>query len=1847
MSRIKKIIIAIIMFLLTILIMNTKSFADGYKTSADAYGWVGSTLTLTDFSANRNIVCLNHAQSIHGGGTYRIQAKINIEGNIATGHYNNTSNSDGSTIHITEGLPSKQNGILAYTVSNNGHPKRTQYGFNASDSFCMNMWREMYYWKTAKPTTSTKTLGRIFNVDSFIGTIRDPWKNGDYKPFNETLQREAEEYADSIGQWIVNSTGSKTVQKRQVTDSEGTAMTLIGPFKFEFPSGMEVDNSSNKRMIQVKWSGGESTSGNVYDANGNAKGVSTLKPNQLFYLRVSSGITGKVSVTIYINSKSQARCADLIIFKSLNSLQPLMAYYPYRETIYHHQKFSFTIDTETLIVQKLDRDTSQPLEGAKFIFQKVGAPNDGSYIKKDGNKISFTKNESEATVFTTDADGLIEITGLNAGGTYKVIEKETPQGYRIEGTIPNVEMGYNYTWDAIKSITYLGSDLYYDNLPGNKQLKDYISTLAYVIAAVDYAPDSTEVKAIVNDLKASGYYNTIMDSSNPGASDAKKFTNKYNLLSYVLQYLIDEKGYAVVDMTDEAGVKQKLNRIYRRMREKTGQTIVNMPASLQESYWKQWDKQANVRVVYNVSDSAGLIIKKYAAGTTIGLADAKFIVCTDVECTDVVASGTTSSTGTITVSGLEPGTYYIKETEAPPGYELSTAGVQKVIILSGEEEKQEVIFENVRKQQPSTGDGIIKVIKDTGNTPLPGMEFGVKNWNPKEKEYTKYKEEPQYSDYYYTYHYTVQVPHVDEEGNIYYTTENRSERRHRTAQYNKDHKEWEEWKKYYNYWQRSKREYVGTGVTEEDGLIRITLDDSSITEPGTYTLYEIGSENPYFNVRIGNTDVSEKEIGTGYEVEGGKVKNDSAEQIVENERTYVDIQGIVFIDEQAGKKWQGDGLYTDGEGVNGVKVTLKRNGTVIDTIESGKDSKGNTLQEGEYKFWGDRDNLKIETQYLDEYIVEFEYNGMKYQAIASNIGEDRGSKAEDIEESRNSLNQKYSTVDNMSDVEYDSANYQSIIKYNGDVYDNSGKYNVTASTSEIYNLRTGYNPIYNEIQNVNFGIVEREQPDLALVKDLAKVRLEINGKAHTYNYETKMSYAQEQGDDLFGDIDETEDLSDAAEDLGVKFGQKYLAYTYTRPVYKSDYTFTYENNKDDRELKAYLTYKITLKNQSTNLTSQVNSIVDYYDSRYELEYVIAGNAMNDDGTVNESFNVNTQGYNNNYHKATIETNLKLDAQSETYIYVQFKLTRQAIEVVAETEGNENLLENVAEINSYSTFEADGNTMIAGVDVDSKPGNAVPGNISTYEDDTDRAPSFKIENNHKERTVSGMVFIDNAMEEKLEDNQRIGSGIYEPGEEEVQEVKVTLIEQNNVRQDQEAITDENGNYSISGYIPGDYIIKYTWGNNTFYETPEGEKIYTTVQNYKGTVYDSTRDQTNTHWYKVDEDTRYTDALDDWDIREKIDDETSNITYKTKQEFNQTINEDYSIDGKQIRTLEMQSNTPLMEITLEDTEEQITGPTDEGTISQGYSINYVDFGIIERPKQILELKKRIKHVEMKLSNDVTLIDAEIDENGNIIGQPKYIQYIPKEENDQNIKQVLVQINDEISQDVETIITYELKANNLSERDYCTREYYWYGDTGIDDEHSAKLAAKQVIDYIDNDLLVSEENNSNCQIQEKQDKEDLIRNGYLTEELQTQLNDTNNVVITPITDPVKQEGQTSEESPTETPTENGTAAVEISAGQSATTEIITYVNLSTNRDIDYENFAEIIEVGKTYGSVIITTPGNYVPGNSTTYEPDNDEAEHFTVIPPTGVDYYYIPYFIIGICSLGILVAGIVIIKKYVLK
>ena len=89
-------------------------------------------------------------------------------------------------------------------------------------------------------------------------------------------------------------------------------------------------------------------------------------------------------------------------------------------------------------------------------------------------------------------------------------------------------------------------------------------------------------------------------------------------------------------------------------------------------------------------------------------------------------------------------------------------------------------------------------------------------------------------------------------------------------------------------------------------------------------------------------------------------------------------------------------------------------------------------------------------------------------------------------------------------------------------------------------------------------------------------------------------------------------------------------------------------------------------------------------------------------------------------------------------------------------------------------------------------------------------------------------------------------------------------------------------------------------------------------------------------------------------------------------------------------------------------------------------------------------------------------------------------------------------------------------------------------------------------------------------------------------------------------------------------------------------------SNNDEDFlENNAEIIQVTRNNGGAsLITTPGNYVPGEETTYEEDDAMSQNITVTPPTGLISDYIAYVTLAISSLGILISGIILIKKYVL-
>ena len=102
------------------------------------------------------------------------------------------------------------------------------------------------------------------------------------------------------------------------------------------------------------------------------------------------------------------------------------------------------------------------------------------------------------------------------------------------------------------------------------------------------------------------------------------------------------------------------------------------------------------------------------------------------------------------------------------------------------------------------------------------------------------------------------------------------------------------------------------------------------------------------------------------------------------------------------------------------------------------------------------------------------------------------------------------------------------------------------------------------------------------------------------------------------------------------------------------------------------------------------------------------------------------------------------------------------------------LDNVVEINSYSTFGEDGKAY-AGIDVDSNPGNAKPGDKTTYEDDTDSSPSLQLEIADA-RELAGTVFLDETNMPELQTNkERRGNGKYDEGEKGIASVEVTLTE----------------------------------------------------------------------------------------------------------------------------------------------------------------------------------------------------------------------------------------------------------------------------------------------------------------------------------------------------------------------------------------------------------------------------------------------------------------------------------------
>ena len=290
---------------------------------------------------------------------------------------------------------------------------------------------------------------------------------------------------------------------------------------------------------------------------------------------------------------------------------------------------------------------------------------------------------------------------------------------------------------------------------------------------------------------------------------------------------------------------------------------------------------------------------------------------------------------------------------------------------------------------------------------------------------------------------------------------------------------------------------------------------------------------------------------------------------------------------------------------------------------------------------------------------------------------------------------------------------------------------------------------------------------------------------------------------------------------------------------------------------------------------------------------------------------------------------------------------------------------------------------------------------------------------------------------LETNkERRGNGRYDQGERGIPGVTVTLT--GNGR-NYTTTTDDGGNYDIPAVPAGTYRITFTWGDDTY-----------TVQNYKGTIYDRSREYYGDQWYKHDVGIRASYVIDDYDTRIRIDQEMKQMEKGNKNQY--TIRR-------------MESTTPEIRIPVEYDEEG-------NEIYYTYDVKNVDFGIVERPRQEIELKKRVKNMKLALANGQTIADIEIDENGKITGQKDGIVYMGPSQNTEPKNGFLkLEMDNELIEGSKLSVTYEIEAINKSELDYATEEYYKYGITG---GQKVTIMPSAVIDYLDKDWGFDNEEN-----------------------------------------------------------------------------------------------------------------------------------------------------------------------------
>ena len=738
----------------------------------------------------------------------------------------------------------------------------------------------------------------------------------------------------------------------------------------------------------------------------------------------------------------------------------------------------------------------------------------------------------------------------------------------------------------------------------------------------------------------------------------------------------------------------------------------------------------------------------------------------------------------------------------------------------------------------------------------------------------------------------------------------------------------------------------------------------------------------------------------------------------------ISISGYVWLD-KTDKGYDNYGLYKGKDGepdilLSGMTVNLKKKGEEEAVASVVTDS------EGKYTFkdaitYGEEDNYYVEFDYSDMTIEG--KTGTKYIPVQYEVEYDNEYKPV------NTTGNKSEAM--MSSVPERDAELMGIATtYTGTKSDELNKYGLSRLLSDY------------EIKNVNLGLREIYDPDYTLNEDLKYVRIVLNNHEYIYEYGKK--------------------------GLGALNGAPTVVTEYKREIYPSAiYNLKYVDGEGDIEsentLKVYVIYQTLIKNSTTennplkyvedklHITSFTNS---FDTSKYE--YSTASSQSEKITEISGDFtkwNVNSDTA--TYTGDTIE----LGPNEYALKYIQFKLKKQRILDILKNEisEDEHKITVEAHTKGYHTFYRDDYSWYNMI-------NRRQRHISVEKTKDDTAPYviFKL---GEERIVKGTVFEDRII---TTNGEKLGNGQKDDGENAVKNMKVQLISAQNgmpailyVEKDNERgydvieasqITNDEGEYSFTGVMPGDYYVRYIYDDGTQETvikdgTEEGKVV--NKKDYKSTIITSNVTKnalgysTNVYeneWYKYLEGNNYSIAIDDLAVRSNLN------------------------DGAEIDS--MIANSAKIDITIENTKENIM----DGEMGFVNNFEGFNFGIVIQPKQAVEITKKI--INVSLYNEPHMIFYGNPETDNMPGVVDL-----DGANDGGSSYVRMEVEEGSIYGSQITLRYYINLKNVSDITYYEKDaehYGWYYKFGEhNDSYSgiAELNIEELMDCYDPSLEYKE--------------------------------------------------------------------------------------------------------------------------------------------------------------------------------